>query len=784
MNLRNILVTLVLIVIYFGSVLFRVRLSTNSEYYDARDPTAFYWTENALQYHYAELIANGNSIPDFDPKLQASDGVKIFENLTILMEYPCGWLYRFLNLKEKNLLFHTWAIIFIACCSSLGIFAIFALCRALKMNYFYSILAGLLLNFSLVAVGRSIFGFLNEDFVLPFIFFGLSAYFYAIRNQQNSILFSLIAGFCFLISLAGWHFSRFIFLTVIICSVLNLWIFERNPKTRINISKILFFTLLIPFLGSLLVPVLKSRLYLFSPAFALGFGAAIGITFLNPKNEKPLIYSFSGWRSMIPVLILLPLSILFSRLMAIETEYLHVWSLIIAKMKFLGIKPSDPEILDYPARSLWIEAFNSPHPVSLFKNLFPIIIPAVWGFMNLLKHRKSENHIRLLLFLSLTFFLSYLAIERMGVVNNFLVVTLSVSLCLLDSGKLRRPIKILIPTGLTGIFLFNFCQCYHLHKPTRYIGLLRAVFGNEISENIYNWRLNNIELVRFVRFKTPENATFLSSFGVGPLIFAYAERAIALQPKFEVKDCQKMVKEFFDVIYDSEENFYLLCKKRQIDYFVYDIKILLDNSRDGSRWIAGKKEVSTNSVAFLMHFFPETLKHFELVYQNNFYRLYRVLGEDEYTQTGDFQYQPIYDIKVYGNQEKIDKIFDDRYTKYIINDIKQAKLLLQKANMLLGKDPNQAIHLMEKSIALYPSLIGSVTTLGIAYALTGKIEQGLLLCQQEVKDNYLYPLGHYNLAYCLYLKGDISGALTELRETLRFDPNFVDALEMVKQLQE
>jgi tetratricopeptide (TPR) repeat protein len=404
--------------------------------------------------------------------------------------------------------------------------------------------------------------------------------------------------------------------------------------------------------------------------------------------------------------------------------------------------------------------------------------------MNLLKHRKSENHIRLLLLLSLLFFLSYLAIERMGVVNNFFAVTLSVSLCLLGSGKLRRSIKILIPTGLTLIFLFNFYQCYHLHNPTRYIRLLRAVFGNEISENIYNWRLNNIELVRFVRFKTPENATFLSSFGVGPLIFAYAERAIALQPKFEVKDCQKMVKEFFDVIYDSEENFYLLCKKWQINYFLYDIRILLDNSRDGSRWIAGKMEVSTNSVAFLMHFFPETLKHFELVYQNNFYRLYRVLGEGEYAQTGYFQYQPIYDIKVYGDQKKIDKIFDDRYTKYIINDIKQAKSLLQRSNMMLAKDPNQAIHLMEKSIALYPSLIGSVTTLGIAYALTGQIEQGLLLCQQEVKDNYLYPLGHYNLAYCFYLKGEIRAALEELRLTLRLDSNFIDAIDMIKQLKE
>ncbi|MEO0182367.1 MAG: hypothetical protein ABIL40_02680, partial [candidate division WOR-3 bacterium] len=58
------------------SVQFRIRLSTNPEYYDPKDPTAFYWTENALQYHYAELVGNGKPIPSFDPKLQAPAGVK------------------------------------------------------------------------------------------------------------------------------------------------------------------------------------------------------------------------------------------------------------------------------------------------------------------------------------------------------------------------------------------------------------------------------------------------------------------------------------------------------------------------------------------------------------------------------------------------------------------------------------------------------------------------------------------------------------------------------------
>ncbi|MEO0127388.1 MAG: hypothetical protein ABIL44_06535 [candidate division WOR-3 bacterium] len=782
MNLRNIFVLIILLIIYAISIQYRIRLSKNPEYYDPEDPTAFYWTENALQYHYAELIGDGKPIPAFDPKLQAPEGVKVFENLTILMEYPCGWLYRFLKLKERSILFHTWAIIFIAGCASLCIFAVYFLSRAIGINHFYSIMAGLLFNFSLVAVGRSTFGFLNEDFALPFIIFGIAGYFYALNNPKNKVFFSILSGVCFLISLCSWHFSRFVFLTFILISIFNIWIFEKNSKIKEN-SIVLLYTLLIPFLGSFFIPVLKSRLYFISVPFALGFGAISGIFLFAVKSEKPLTYSLKGWYSVIIGLLFLIASVIISKSLNIEAEYTHVWSLIINKIKFFGIKPTNPELLDYPARSLWIEAFNSPHPVSLFKNLFPIIIPAVFGFIYLIKNRFSESVIRQFIFLCIIFFLSYIMIERMGIVNNYFVSILGVIIGMIRLKKNQKFYKYLIPSVIMLIFLFNFHQGYNLHNPTGYIKLLRKIFGDETKTEIYNWRLNNIEVVRFIKYKTTDDAIFLSSFGVGPLIFTYAHRAIVLQPKFEVKNCQKRVREFFESIYSAENDFYNFCKKYKVNYFLYDIKILLDKSGDGGRWIAGKIKIKPNSVAFLMHFFPEELKHFELIYQNNFYRLYRVIGENESKTFINFAYQPVYDLKAFGQQTKEIEFFDDRYTNEVIERIRKAKSLLQQANAILIKDPEKAYQLMEKSITLYPSLIGSATTFGIASALTGRIEMGLTLCKKEVEINPLFPLGHYNLAYCLYLNNDLTGAIKELKETLKLEPNFSPALEMLKQLQ-
>uniref|UniRef100_A0A7V1EHQ8 Tetratricopeptide repeat protein n=1 Tax=candidate division WOR-3 bacterium TaxID=2052148 RepID=A0A7V1EHQ8_UNCW3 len=783
MKFRSIIIGVVLFAIYLISIWYRVRLGKNQDYYDSRDPTAYYWTENALQYHYAELIARGKSIPVFDPMLQAPDGVKIFENLTILMEYPCGWLYRFLGLDEKNILFHTWTIIFIAGCASLGIFAIYLLSRALGINHFYSILAGLLSSFSLVGVDRSTFGFLNEDFALPFIIFGLAGYFFAINNSKNRIIFAIISGICFLISLCSWHFSRFVFLTIVLVSVFNLLFFEKGKRIREN-AFVLFFILLIPFLGSFLAPVLRTHLYFISTPFALGFGTILGIILFEPKPERPLIFSTQGLYSITIALVFFVASIIVTGILKTETEYLHVWSLLINKIKFFGIKPSNPELLDYPARSLWIEAFNSPNCVSFFKNLFPIIIPAIFGFIYLLKNRFSESVIRMLLALCIIFFISYLLIERMGVVNNYFISILSV---IVETIKLKKDQifnKYLAPIILMIIFLFNFYQGYHLHNPTGYIKLLRNIFGNEIAQEIYNWRLNNVELVRYIKYRTPENAIFLSSFGAGPLIFTYAHRATVLQPKFEVRNCQNRVKEFLESIYSSEKDFYNFCKKYKVNYFLYDSKILLDNSRDGSRWVAAKMKIKSGDAAFLFHFFPEDLKYFELVYQNNYYRLYRIIEEDESRTFLNFVYQPIYDLKAFGNQTKEIEFFDDRYTKDVIERIKKAKILLQRANAILIKNPEQAYQLMEKSIALYPALIGSATTLGIACALSDRIDMGLSLCQKEVEINPLFPLGHYNLAYCLYLKNDINGAINELEESLRLDPNFSPAREMLKQLED
>jgi len=790
--MKNKLLSLATIVtlcgIFFGSVFYRIHLSEWAGDFNPRNPVAFYWTENALQYHYAEMIAQSKEIPDHDYKLQAPEGVKVFENLAIMMEHICGWTYRISGLNQKGFPFHQFTIRFIALCASLTIFAVYLCCRAIGSPRILSLLAAAISSFSMVSVGRSIYGFLHEDFALPLFFFGLIFLIKALRDQKGIDFNSLYAGGFFALSLASWHFSRLLFLSVVVATVLVLWFLTTESKKQYLIAKILGLTIFFPLLAGLIVPVLRSKLFFCSPAIAIGFGTLIGATIFKPDAEKPMILSRRGLMAIIIGVIILVLGIVVSSLVGGESDYVHVWSLFWNKIKHFGIKPPEPRMLDYPARSLWVEAFNSPNLTMILIDFFPVIIPATIGLWLLIKRKRRPCH-NLLIILSLVFVLLYLAIQRMNIVANFFICVLvsATGLSIIKDRKNqageRRSLFIITPCLVT-ILIFNFYHGINYHQTTRYIKILRKIFGQEYQQvTIPNWRINDIQVVYFIRENTDPDAIFLSRFGTGPLILTYTNRAIALQPKFEVRGCQTKVKNYLKAVYNREEYFYELCRKWQIDYFLYDIRITLDNTRDSDRWVADRLHLSKNSTAVLMQFAPQELKHFELIYQNSFYRLYRVRQPADTIPVAKLKPQPIYDIENFGNQDLKEGFFDDRFTTTTAGRLKKAFKLLQNAQSIMIRDPVRALQLVVRAREEYPMLIGSATILGIIYVFLEKTDEGLALCQEEVNENPYFPWAQYNLAFALFKKDRVVEARQELEEALRIDPFFEEAKELLRELQ-
>lgn len=770
-HIKRIMVMVLLVVFYLGAGFYRARLSRHPDLFDPHNPIAYYWTENALQYHYAELVSRGLSIPAFDPDLQAPEGVRVFENLTILMEYPAGGLYRLLGLHRQQYPLHSFLIFYTAFFSALIVFSLYGGSRALGYNCGFSLLAAALGVFSYVSVGRSIQAFLNEDFSLPLFFLGLVFFMIAVRRTRRDHLYALAAGICFALSLAGWHLSRFLFLGFAAAAVFNLLIFTR-PEEAPPTARLLAMAAVIPWCASLAVPVLRSRGYFLSPAFALVFGAAAAVWYFRGARCRPL--------RIAAVLAVLGVSIILTTILKLEVEYGHVWSLFLNKIRFLGVKPANPALVPLSARSLWIEAFNSPSPRLFAAQFFPLILPAVGGAYALIRKQYRDWNTRFFLILGLACFLLYLGIERMSVVANFFVAVLAAGIGLWFA---RRRIRLAAAAVMILMLVFNFYQGYRLHEGTRYSRLLDRWLTTARS-TFTNNRVNDLDLVYYLRHGTPARSIFLCRYSVGPLLLAYAGRPIALQPKFEVKDCRSRVAEYYRGMYGTEDDLYDLCRRWRISYLLYDIRILLDASRDSDRWVADQLNITTTAAAFRLHFLPESLKHFQLEYQNSAYRLYRVLAPDSVPANRPISYQPVYDLSQYGGQTADRPFYDDRWNAAMAKRLQETFALLRAAQSVLVQDPARAVRLAEIAQQRCPGLAGSATILGIAYCLVGRDQEGFALCRQEAEERPYFPLAHYNLAYALIRQERYEEARAELDRILAIDSAFEPARAMRQELEE
>ena len=82
-------------------------------------------------------------------------------------------------------------------------------------------------------------------------------------------------------------------------------------------------------------------------------------------------------------------------------------------------------------------------------------------------------------------------------------------------------------------------------------------------------------------------------------------------------------------LYGTEEELYEVCRTSHIDFVVYSIDELLDTGRYSPRYLAGATTIEPASIAYRMHFEPESLRRFTLQYENDHYRLYAVTGSPQ-----------------------------------------------------------------------------------------------------------------------------------------------------------
>jgi len=83
-----------------------------------------------------------------------------------------------------------------------------------------------------------------------------------------------------------------------------------------------------------------------------------------------------------------------------------------------------------------------------------------------------------------------------------------------------------------------------------------------------------------------------------------------------------------------------------VSYVLYSIDVLLDTSRYSPRYLSTAPTPGPETAAYAMHFFPETLEGFALVFENEHYRLFRVTDEEMPAFITD--HPPVYQHEVFA----------------------------------------------------------------------------------------------------------------------------------------
>jgi len=593
-----------------ASALWKTHLFEASPRYDPRTDRLLFWTESAFHYRYAKMAAEGRPIPAIDYPAQMPEGLRAFSHLTIGMELVSGTLFRAMRAAGlADVPFHVFLVRFVSWFSSLSVVAVFLAARAAGRSSRIGVAAAALYAVSPLSFHRLIGNYGREDFTLPILFFFVAFFLRALEAESGGRRFveANLAGFFAAAALSSWHLSRFFLLTFFPVVLIHALLSNERKRLRDTVWIVTGWQLL----ASFTIPVLIEKESALSAGTFLFLGASLVLPFSIRR----------GWSSARTFAVLAAASLLLfagANSQPKQAEYSHVGPLIAHKIRHLGVKPESPLEIPFEARVLWSPPFNSPSP-AFFAAQFGFLAPwflaglAIGLFRSV---RRREGAIVSLSYLAFAFLLLFLLVERLSVFLVFFLVLL-VPAALAGVSRGRKAWAALFAAALVVQGAEN------VRGPSAWsarIAHALAPSGEDLSVPNYG---NNRRLVEWIRAATDPEDVFLTWYPTGPMVLVDAERPIVLHSKFESEKLRDRYRSFLSALYGTEQKMADFCDSLGVDYFVFQANFTLDVSDDSEVYRIGLDALPSRSAASLFHFYPEDLRHFALVYQDSYYRVFR-----------------------------------------------------------------------------------------------------------------------------------------------------------------
>lgn len=631
--------------------------------------------ESSMMYSYAQDVASGRGIPEFDDKLTGMSEIGVNQQFTTALEYVLGYSYRLKNrlIGQKKLstqetqfeddpAFAAWCRVQIRIWASIVSGLIFLWLISLRLPLIGALFGGLLHAVAPAAIAR----YTGQDivrgnFTLPLIVGTFLIFYWYLRKPSKTKL--MLMGIVSFLAIASWDMTQIVFAIWGLGEILRLACIPENfPKsTRLTKRQKLWLTLFLStVMGALLIPYHRTHMLIASPLVMIIFPVIFTMQFLGRGVLKRRLL----------VLVVSAISFYFVwygiiSLGSFAGNYSHFASLMKAKIRFLNIKPANPDLLDFDARSIWVPGMHSANRY-MMKAFFPmafqvtfllLILTLCIKKMRLTFYRQMgllnfpffmfifygfsfflivRYHVFAIIFISvllpillyiwskkvtcftkqeigntLSISIVYFAVLHIFMINRISPKTVLISVF--------YPVAVLLTITLLGtIVALGIKMLKKSPFPVKsFAGSALLLLGlfilmSELDISLFAQRsykehqefyfAETAGLIKWMRDENMEDEIIMADFNLSPLLKAYCRAKIILQPKFELGKTRANYRQFINTMFHgTEKELANFCEEQNARIFIFDRGYPAGKGLYSPRYIAAAHEIKPESPANMMN---------------------------------------------------------------------------------------------------------------------------------------------------------------------------------------
>jgi hypothetical protein len=667
-NLRRGLVALALLALCAGATWFKAARVTGQPEFSRADDTAQFWGQDAVRYRYAKMLAAGMALPARDMALGWPQGTDTRAADSWVTAKLAAVVYQKTVANFGATPFHVFLVWWWSALTALAVWPVYALSR----QVWKSRLAGL----ASACLWASAFGGLHataaprlavEDVGLPWLF--LTMHFTVTAVSRRQLWRAVLAAGCCWWALTIWPGATwFLLLMMAAAAAIDFHhlsfdlVTEMKPgatartiQGRSLYAPMALLAVAVAGAG-LTEPALQAREVVRSWPVAFA-GAWILTGGLLRRVRLPLP---DQWRVTDGTAVLMPrefrwrrwmisvalygaiLAVLTAAALALEWQqgsrlanFKLLGELAKAKLLCFGQMPLLPYALDDRVRLLWSCVAQSPSAsVWWFSAAGLIVLAPLAIVLAFIQARHIVGAIAIAsgtrvtlpfdraLLASLTALLGLLWLMAARVDSWFAWAAAVMAGSLVDFALNVGPYPPLWRLGNRPRFFAGFLLVVALAAN---LGGMSVFSGRNELPNRSHW----LALVKQIRYHTEPDAPLAAPPPLGTALLADTGRPVLLRTDMLDEANRTALLAFDNALFGPEEKLAAYCLERGARYLVLDVGTLTAVGAGYARYESNHPIVSPHVAAYRLHFEPEKLSRFQLVYTGPLYRLYRVLAPGE-----------------------------------------------------------------------------------------------------------------------------------------------------------